>query len=164
MKIFITGTPGTGKSTISLALKESLNLLDIFEMKDLLAKLNLLEEYDPDLDTNLFDEKKATKEIQVYLELKNDFILVGPPLNFDNLIFDYVIVLTCSKKVILQDRLKLRGYSQPKINENLEAELLGVILGQSMDFFESKTTLLIYDSCESTIEQLLPQIIENIHT
>ena len=54
MKLFITGTPGTGKSTLSLALKEELNYLEIFEIKELLIKFNLLEEYEKERDTTIF--------------------------------------------------------------------------------------------------------------
>ena len=158
MKVFITGTPGTGKSTLSLALKSSLNVPNVFEIKDLLSSFDLLEEYEPERDTTLFDEEKATTKIQSFLVSKENYLLVGPPLDFNQLSFDAVIVLICSKKLQLQERLSSRGYSQSKIDENIEAELLGEILGQSMDMFQERIPILTIDTCKLTIEESVDKI------
>ncbi len=161
MKLFITGTPGTGKSTLSLALKEELNYLEIFEIKELLIKFNLLEEYEKERDTTIFDGLLAKNTIQNFLKLKDNYVLVGPVLPFDEIEFTHIIVLTCSLKLVLEERLKKRKYKKSKIEENLEAELLGVILGEVMDDFPDRKDILILDSCKSSIQELV-SVIKNL--
>lgn len=156
MKFFITGTPGTGKSTLSLELKNKLNkFLDIFEIKELLIKYDLLEEYEPERDTTVFDDDSAIKTIQNFLKEKDNFILVGPCLPFDAIDFTCIIVLTCSLKGALEERLAKRGYKKSKIQDNIEAELFGEILGEAMDFFSEKYKILVLDSCIKTPEELI---------
>ena len=158
MRLFITGTPGTGKSTVSLALKKAFSFDDAFEIKDLLIKFNLLEEYEPERDTTVFNDKSAIEKIQSFLKFKDNYILAGPPLAFEEIDFTCVIVLTCSKKLILKERLAKRGYKNSKIQENLEAELLGEILGEVMDIFPIKNKILVLDSCNLSVEEIITKI------
>ena len=152
MKFFITGTPGTGKSTLSLALKNEFKEIIIYEMKDLLIKFNLLEDYEPQRDTTIFDDISAKNEIEIFLKDKENYILAGPPIPFSGLEFTCIIVLTCSKKLVLEERLKTRKYKKSKIQENLESELLGVILGEVIDYFPTNNNILVLDTCKNSIE------------
>jgi adenylate kinase len=159
MKIFITGTPGTGKTTLGKALKERIGLKSCFEIKELLIRFDLLEEYEPNRDTTVFTESLAIKKIQDFLKSEDNYILVGPPLQFDEINFSSIIVLVCSVKSILYNRLAQRGYKESKIVENIEAELLGEVLGNIMDYFSYKSQIHVFDSCTSPFESLLSQIM-----
>lgn len=162
MKFFITGTPGTGKSTLSVvlskALQKDLGSCDIYEIKELLIKYDLLEEYEPERDTTVFDDVLATQTIQNFLKEKDNYILAGPCLPLNELDFSCIIVLTCSLKAVLEGRLSQRGYRESKIQENLEAELVGEILGEVMDYFTDNKNILILDSCKNTPDQLINNI------
>lgn len=162
MKFYITGTPGCGKSTLSIGLKKALGLSDIYEIKELLIRFNLLEEYEPDRDTTVFNADLATQTIQNYLKEKDNFILVGPCLPIDEFDFSYIIVLTCSLRAVLEERLAKRGYKKSKIEDNLEAELLGEILGEALDFFSEKAEILVYDSCKKSPEELIIDIKQSL--
>lgn len=162
LKLYITGTPGTGKSTLSKALKTRYPTFNVFEIKELLIKFDLLEEYEPERDTTIFDELKAGNQIHQFLKSKDDFILVGPALDVGEIPFSCIIVLTCSKKSILESRLKEREYDFSKINENLEAELLGEILGEILDIYDTRTKILALDSCTYSIQELISKIVENV--
>ncbi len=158
MKFYITGTPGCGKSTLSSALNRSLGNFDVYEIKDLLIKFNLLEEYEPDRDTTVFDDVLAVETIQNFLKGKDNFILVGPCIHFKEIDFSCIIVVTCSLKALLEERLAKRGYKKSKIQDNLEAELVGEILGEAMDFFSEKYKLLVLDSCKNSPDELIVKI------
>ena len=99
-------------------------------------------------------------KIQSFLKSKTNYLLVGPPLDFDQISFDVVIVLVCSKKLLLQERLSSRGYSQSKIDENIEAELLGELLGECMDVFEERIPILTLDTCKLTVEESVEKVKE----
>jgi adenylate kinase len=124
MQIALTGTPGTGKTTIAAILpyrvidinalvKEGLNLGIDPERGCLEADMDALEQRLNEMDTN-------AREIT---------ILEG---HFSHLFADWAIVLRLSP-VMLRERLEARGYSKEKIKENLEAEALDVVLVESVE-------------------------------
>ena len=162
MKLYVTGTPGTGKSTLALALQDHFMHLEVLEIKNLLIKFNLLEEYEPERDTTIFDDILATKSIQNFLESKDDYILVGPVLSLVEIDFDCIIVLTCSKRNELEARLAQRNYKLTKIKENIEAELLGEVLGETLDLFSEKLSVLILDSCKLSVQELISKITPSL--
>lgn len=162
MKIFITGSPGTGKSTIGKELEKKLGNIEFFEIRQLLEANSLLVEYEPARDTAIFDEEPVMNFLSKFLSEKESFILAGPFLPFESLKFDYIIVLTCSKRKILSNRLSKRNYRQTKIEENVEAELVGEILGNTLDWLASSNSNLvpiIYDTCKLDCESIVQQFI-----
>jgi adenylate kinase len=167
MKIYITGSPGTGKSTLGKELQKTiikmLNI-DLFEIRELLEKNNLLEEYEQERDTTIFDLNRAMFFLQRFLAHKESYILVGPLIPFNHVVFDYLIVLTCSKRNILYNRLLKRNYKLKKIEENIEAELLGEVLGNTLDWLSkinSNQKPLIYDSCILSSVEIVQKFLKN---
>ena len=107
--IFISGTPCTGKTTISENLSEKLNW-ELVKINDLAISNNLVLGIDEDKGYKIID-----------IDALNEL--------------DKLIVLRCRPE-ILKERLALRNYSSSKINENLEAEALGVCSAESLDIYE----------------------------
>ena len=164
MKIYITGSPGTGKTTISDNLTKLLSSqLDIklIGIKSFLKENGLLEEYERERDTTIFDSNKAIEYLQKFLSPMESYILEGPLLPFNDIKFDYIIVLTCSKAKNLRKRLSKRNYRPEKINENIEAELLGEVLGNTLDWLTTKKIYqepIIIDSCKLSKEEILRKL------
>ncbi len=122
MQIALTGTPGTGKTTVAALLpyrvidinalvKEGLNLGTDPKRGCLEADMDALEQR-----LNVMDTRELT-------------ILEG---HFSHFFADWAIVLRLSPEV-LRERLVARGYSEEKIKENLEAEALDLILAESVE-------------------------------
>lgn len=120
--IAITGTPGTGKTTVAEALrKEGFSVVDLNRhIKD----NDLLEGFDDARDTYDVDLSK------IDMPNGNDDFVEGHLSHF--LDCDMIIVLRCNPSV-LHERLSRRGYSSEKILENVQAEALDVILCESVD-------------------------------
>jgi adenylate kinase len=126
--IFITGTPGVGKSTLANLIEKNLSWH--------LIKINQFAE-----ERNLFsgtDKEKGYKIINLDVlcpELNNHIseiskedstkIVVDGHLSHFCQGADIVIVLRLDPS-ILKERLQKRNYSDSKIRENLEAEALGI--------------------------------------
>lgn len=137
MKIALTGTPGTGKSTIA-------DLIDagfkVFHVNDLI-KDGYNDGVDDEKNCLIADiEKLATFS----RGLKGDVILEGHVSHL--LPADIIIVLRASPTA-LRKRLKGRGWSEAKVRENVEAEALDIILIESMSLnkkvYEIDTTNMI---------------------
>tara|TARA_B100001123_G_C15039065_1_gene918702 strand:- start:407 stop:919 length:513 start_codon:yes stop_codon:yes gene_type:complete len=138
----LTGTPGTGKTSISKNLnKEIIHLSDLYP--DSSEGRNQNGEWIIDLDKL----NKLTQE-----KLRDDTIIEGHLSHFiDNI--DQIIVLRCDPRE-LRRRMEMRDYNIEKIEENLEAEAIGLIYSQALeinngiDVFQHDTTKLSVD--EST--------------
>ena len=122
MQIALTGTPGTGKTTVAALLHY--RTIDINSLvrggmnQGLDAERGCL---DADMDA-LAGHLKS-------LDSEEPMILEG---HFSHHFADWAIVLRLSPSA-LRSRLEARGYSRAKIRENLEAEALDVILVEAVE-------------------------------
>ncbi len=124
MKWALTGTPGTGKTTVA-------SLLDgpVTHLSALLEDPSFRTGYDDARETAIAD----VDALADWLEDQPDGILVESHLAH-RLPIDRVIVLRCHPDV-LRDRLEGReaDITDTKIEENVEAERLDVILAEAID-------------------------------
>ena len=136
MRIGITGTPGTGKTTVAEALDK-----EITSIKEFARERGLGEEKD------IFEiDVERVKE-----ELPEDCWIEGHLAHKAGV--DYCIVLR-TRPDVLEERLKERDYSEEKIEENLEAEKMDLILSEAFEnckIYEIDTT---GKSVEETVEEI----------
>jgi adenylate kinase len=128
MITIVTGTPGTGKTTYAkkLAKEKKATYLDVNEV---IKNNNLSEEYDNELSCDVVDTDKLVK---VLIEIIKKANKLGEDLIIDSHFSHYIpskyvdkcIVLKCSNIKELRIRLHKRGYSEKKIRENVEAEIM----------------------------------------
>ena len=130
--VVITGTPGTGKTTI--AKKLSL-LLDYAYLNgsELVKTAHLAEEYDKTRHTDVVDPSKFAFAVLRVRDLlaekgKKGLIVDSHLAHFLPVkVVDTCVVLTCSLPM-LESRLKKKGWDAAKIRENLDAEIFDTIL------------------------------------
>ncbi len=164
MKILIvSGTPGTGKTTVSK------NLLNYFEAKvislnELAISENLIEKYDTKRETSVIDNKKIIdfliELIKEYEKEDPEFLIIES--HFSDIVpekyIDFVIVLRCDPDE-LYSRLKRRDYKIEKIRENVQSE----ILGNCVNYFINKpmnTPILEIDTTSTGIESITNTMID----
>ncbi len=124
MRVALTGTPGTGKTSVAAVLRE--RGYDVLDMTRFIKDNGLREEYDAERDTYAVDVERLNDA----LSDMEDCIFEGHLAHFMDV--DTVVVMRCHPDVLAQ-RLRDRGYSESKVRENVEAELLDVILCESVD-------------------------------
>jgi len=127
MMIAITGTPGTGKTHLAEELRiRGYNVLDLNEH---IRANGLLEEKDEARDTYCVDVDALDLSLEKY---RTDDVLFIEG-HFSHCVeCDAVIVLRCSPET-LAGRLRARGYPESKVAENVQAEILDVILCESVE-------------------------------
>ena len=133
--IFISGTPCTGKTTVSERLSEKLNW-ELVKVNDLAISNNLVLGIDEDKGYKVIDID-ALNELLLDIISKSDNLIVEGHLSHLCSGADKLIILRCRPE-ILEKRLALRNYSDSKIHENLEAEALGVCSAESLDIYENE--------------------------
>ena len=156
MKIIgITGTPGTGKKTISLELAKKLNFqhinLNDYAIKNKLTKNNKTDHIIYDL--NLF-----TKKIKKSIENEN-FIISGHllPDIISKKDVDIIFILRCSPLILLK-RYKKRHYNEQKIRDNIISEAIGIIQYESMIKFGKKKVIEI-NVTNKNVKRLVEELI-----
>ncbi len=126
MLVAITGTPGVGKSTVSKILAQKFSVIDIHSYAE---QHGLFEEFDEEAGSYNVDVEKLNDSIMSEDLGKDTVFLDGHLSHFVDC--DIIIVMRCEPRKIYE-RLKARGYDENKIRENVQAEVLDVILGESM--------------------------------
>ncbi|MCL2295512.1 MAG: adenylate kinase family protein [Methanomassiliicoccaceae archaeon] len=127
MMISITGTPGTGKTHLAEELRS--RGYEVLDINEHVRNNGLLEEKDDARDTYCVDTDSLDLSLEEY-RMKELILIEGHISHCVEC--DMIIVLRCSPD-ILAKRLKERGYSQNKITENVQAEILDVILCEASE-------------------------------
>tara|TARA_B100001123_G_C15178993_1_gene974539 strand:- start:87 stop:599 length:513 start_codon:yes stop_codon:yes gene_type:complete len=136
----LTGTPATGKTSITAKLKKQVIHLSDFYSESSEEK-NKTGEWKIDIDKmNAITQKRL-----------NDGIIVEGHLShfIDNI--DQIIVLRCDPRE-LRKRMEKRNYSEEKIVENLEAEAMGLIYSQALEI-KNETDVFQLDTTSLTVNE-----------
>jgi len=159
MIIALTGTPGTGKTSVSVLLEK--NSYQIINLNDLAQEKDFLEGYDKKRDSKIVNIDKINEHIKKHKQ-PDQILILDAHISH---------LLKCVKKVFLlrchpdelRKRLIKKDWKKNKIDENIEAEILDIILCETLeihdksDVFEIDTTKLK----PKDVAEIIKQIIKN---
>jgi adenylate kinase len=123
MKIALTGTPGTGKTAISNVLKEDFGL-KVVDLNEVIRTSRYYIGWDDARNCGVVDLEALRAH-----PFADGLVLEGHISH--QLPVDRVIVLR-TNPAVLRGRLQKKGFSENKIRENIEAEILDVILVEAI--------------------------------
>ncbi|RRJ33536.1 adenylate kinase family protein [Halocatena pleomorpha] len=121
MKLAITGTPGTGKTTAAQLLEP-----DVVHLNEVIREQGLYTETDDTRDSRVVDFDRT----ETWLAEREPTIVESHLAHHFEA--ERVVVLRCHPEKLHQ-RLRERGESEASAEENAEAEALDVILVEALD-------------------------------
>ncbi|MBN2603606.1 MAG: adenylate kinase family protein [Candidatus Thermoplasmatota archaeon] len=157
MKIALTGTPGTGKTSVSQILIK--NGIKVIDLNDLAISKNFTSGQDSKRKSAIIDTIKLNDYIKKNFNT-NDTIIFESHLSHLLKCMDKIIILRCHPKE-LQKRLKTKKWNKKKIQENVEAEILDIVLSESVEI-QGTQKLLEIDTTQKSPEELSEKILELI--
>ena len=129
MRVVVTGTPGTGKTSATDALVDESGRgldLDVVHLNQAIRDQELFEDVDEERDSVIAD----LDAIREWIGDRDDCVIESHLAH--HLDADRVVVLRCRPDV-LRERLQGRDESEASIDENAESEALDVILAEAVD-------------------------------
>lgn len=157
--LLITGTPGCGKSTTCELLQRRLPDYKYYNISDFAEKYKCYEGYDKDRKSHIVDEDKLLDELEPLLHEGKSIIDWHVNDVFPERLIDLVVVLRCDNS-ILYDRLQARGYHESKIQENLDAEIMGVVLQDAIESYEQEIVVELQSNTVEEMESNVDRIVE----
>ena len=165
--IIISGTPGTGKSSVAYELSKFINA-KMISLNELAISNDFSFEYDNDRKTYIVDFKiflpyimkkikKIKKENPQFLIIESHFSDIIP-----NKYVDHAFILRCDPDELV-NRLKRKNFNTKKITENVQTEILGNCVNYFIQkkikkpLFEIDTTNLSIESVVKTINDILDE-------
>ena len=172
MIILITGTPGTGKTSLTKEVHESLIsegvTSKIIDINELIHSNVVKSRYDSRLDTKVYDDRDLCKILKQRLikdRESSEVLLLDThtPSSIPKDAPDLVVVLKCRTDVIY-DRLAARGYIQAKIDENVSCEIMQVVHEEAHDRFTKAEIVVVSSNDSDDLKDNKDTILEHIQS
>lgn len=158
--IIITGTPGTGKSThAQLLVQESPITLKHINVGELVKDQGLHEGFDEEWQSYTVDDDKLLDELEPLAD-QGGLILDWHTCDiFPERWIDLVIVLRCNH-TLLWERLEKRNYPLKKIQENNEAEIMGVVSDEARESYQSQVVVELTSESMEDLQGNVSRMVE----
>jgi len=147
VNVLITGTPGTGKTSLSSILSKQTGFSHI-EIGKFVKDNNLHDGWDADLSCYILNEDKVCDFLEDCMTQGGNIVDHHGCDFFPERWFDHVLVLQ-TENGILYNRLEQRGYTGRKLQENIECEIMHVIVEEARESYkEGVVRILKSDTVE----------------
>jgi len=125
------------------------------------------EGYDEEMKSYIVDEDKLLDSIEGEVQ-KGGYLIDWHACDlFPKSWIDLVVVLRCQDTTVLYDRLSARDYPDKKLQENLDAEIFGVLSEEARESYDEEVVVELKSETDADIEgncERIGQWIENWKT
>lgn len=133
--LVVAGVPGTGKTSVARELA-SLTGFPLVELGSYAVEKGLVAGFDAETGSYVIDEDALSREVSALAESVEGRLIVSThyPEILEPDVVEKVFVLR-AHPLVLAERLESRGWGRRKINENVMAEILGVVSYNAVEAF-----------------------------
>lgn len=153
MLVALTGTPGTGKTSVAQLLPYK-----VVDINTLIKEEGLHLGVDEERGCLVADVEALEKRIEELISDEDDDTVVLES-HFSHQFAPLAIVLRTAPHN-LRERLEKRGYLEKKVRENLEAEALDVILVEAVEWCNQVHEIDTTEQDPEEVADLIVKIIE----
>ena len=165
--VLICGTPGTGKTSTCERITQENPTFKHFDISALVKanKEQLSLGFDEETQSHILNEDAIVDKLEEHLARGGCIVDTHSMIDyFPQRWFQLVIVLR-TDNTILFDRLKRRGYSDEKVRENVDCEIVQVVLDEAMDSYEEEIVKQLVsnsvDDLENNVDMISSWLREN---
>ena len=160
--VIVEGAAGTGKSTIAqLFREEGYTVVDVWKYA---IKNSLYDFYDEERESYVVNDDLLTTALIKLIE-ENDsnlpIILDGHVVELPPSFLTHCIVLRCSIR-LLRQRLVERDYMSSKVDENVQAEIMEVILSDMLELYGPENVSVVYT--DSAVDESFSDVLSKVKT
>lgn len=161
--IIVTGTPGTGKTTLAKELSLLLHAKHV-NVALLVKSEGLSEGYDKERDTAVVSPKRLNKAlIRLIKGSKRQLVIDSHMVHYlPKKYAEVCIVMKCSLKE-LKKRLEKKRYKAAKVRENIDAEIFDICLNEAA---EKGHKIIVLDTTKKnpkTLAKIVERTIQKTH-
>jgi len=149
----ISGTPGTGKTTVAGLLEEA--GYPILEIEDFARTRGIYSHIEYG-ETLVIDVGDLVSSLIKYLPRSGVAFLVGHLSH--NLSNPNAVVVLRTRPSLLRKRLIEKGWDERKIDENVEAEAMDICLGEALELHDVKVSEI--DTSELDPREVLRMVLD----
>jgi adenylate kinase len=157
--VIITGTPGTGKTTVSKIVSKTLKS-QLIALNELIIQKHLYNGHDDKKGYKIVDMDALASEINLILKSTDKQLIIEGHLAHDLGATDQVetVIVLRTRPSVLRKRLNKREWSDSKIQENIEAEALDLCTFEAVEIHGDKVHEL--DTSDLDVDEVTEIIIE----
>lgn len=168
--ILITGTPGTGKSSLAETLVETLNSsssntnnnFQHIPVSHMAIENGFVDDFDMERNTHVLDEDRVLDHLEdvVLIDTRGGIIAEYHSSDwFPERWFDLVVVLRTEHGALVK-RLDRRGYADEKVRENAECEILQVCLDEALESYKKEIVWELQSNTNDDLEANVERIVD----
>ena len=150
MIITLTGTPGTGKTSVSEKLAEK--GFEVIHLTEYLEENDIGEDIKGEREVRV---NQMVEELETE-EFKEDTVIEGHLAHHFSA--DICVVLRCQPDK-LEKRLSKRNYTDRKVEENIESEKIDIVLSEAV---QKQETVIEIDTTDKTVGETVEELIEKV--
>ena len=154
--ILVTGTPGVGKTRAAEAIAARLGLQRL-GVSELAKQLSAFEEFDEARQCQVLDEDRVLDAMEPDLGGAGSSWTTTRASSSPSA---GSIWCSCcaSAPRRFYDRLTARGYPEPKLQENLQCEIMQVVLEEAREAYAAEVVVELRNESEADLESMLARV------
>ncbi|KKA25975.1 hypothetical protein TD95_002152 [Thielaviopsis punctulata] len=155
--IIITGTPGVGKTTHCEIIAERTGLTHL-SVNQVVKDRECHDGYDEEYSSWIVDEDKLLDAIEDQVKAGGCIIDWHACDLFPESWIDLVVVLR-APSATLYDRLRARNYAEAKLQENMDAELMDVLIGEAREAFDERIVVELQSADVGDVDENVERVV-----